>query len=1206
MKKRILSCLMALALCLTLLPTAALAEEMEGTAQTSPAVEESKDPANGEAKQEGQSAAPAEGTGHTHPICGDVNCTKHGESFSNWKGVNALTAEMEAGHYYLTQNVKIDSTWEPKNGVVLCLNGNSITATGDFNAIKVKDNTFTLCDCGGGGKITHAEGKTGIGVEVINGTFIMHGGSITGNRNTKDNPYGKGGGVMVASGAFEMHGGSITDNSVSGDRESCGGGVFVNSNCRFTMDGGSITGNTATGSNSSGGGVYVSQDGTFTVSGKVNITGNKCKYSTVSNDSNVFLPFVDQSLKSFTIGNGGLTSDSKIGVATDVAPNPGHYLTVATLSKGAVYIEGTIISDRTDGCAIKGNGNNIILYNGELHAHPICGKSCTHNGTHSDAVWKPISSETELRNAQAGGHYYLTKGIDLYNNAWEPKDGVVLCLNGQSITAKGSFDAIEVGNGVTFTLTDCSSQRNGEIAHGEKDQTGCGVKVLTGGTFKMYDGWIARNTVNSNSGGGVYVIGGTFEMHGGNIGGNKANYGGGVSVVADSNGNGGTFKMYDGCITDNTANGTSGAYGGGVYVSDSGSAFEMSGSASITQNKANGKRNRGGGVYMAGGTFTMTGGASITENWAYANDGGGGGVYVSGGIFNMNGGTIERNTAAASGGGVGYEGGGVYVAGGTFTMTGGAKISGNTATSNGGGVYVTGVDSKFTVSGKVNVTDNHESYGTNTTDNNVYLHGGKHITIGGSGLDARAKIGVICASLAPGESYTVATGATNEALEYAKIFIPDEADRGYVITEDGTNLVLSAHQHSWTYALKENSTDTITATCANCPLKNGSTYDGGSVTIKAPAPTNLDYDGTPKAAKLDSTLDSSISTPDIMYQQGDAVLNNEAPTDAGTYTASITRGGVTASVTYTIRQAYQEYKAPRNVTAVYGNTLADVTLPDGWTWEDKTTKSVGTVGEHTFKATYTPSDPNYKAVSGIYVTVTVNKAPVTISITGMPEGPITYGDTFVLTITQTGASNAVPANWTKFSHDKHLKYLKEESHPEEGKFKFQAIGFCDGYGCSGKFTVEFESETHKGSLTVDTPKINKKTLTEKDLHFGGLATDFTKVYDGNTSFIKASVEISTSAKVNAGDTLPEVKGSYVYNSANVQDANKVTFTSEETVSENYILPAGLKVEHTAKITKANQATLTVHCRDLRRRSDADHWWRQRHWRGEVHRKERLW
>ena len=56
MKKRILSCLMALALCLTLLPTAALAEKTEGTAQTSPVVEEAAGLANGEAKQESQPA----------------------------------------------------------------------------------------------------------------------------------------------------------------------------------------------------------------------------------------------------------------------------------------------------------------------------------------------------------------------------------------------------------------------------------------------------------------------------------------------------------------------------------------------------------------------------------------------------------------------------------------------------------------------------------------------------------------------------------------------------------------------------------------------------------------------------------------------------------------------------------------------------------------------------------------------------------------------------------------------------------------------------------------------------------------------------------------------------------------------------------------------------------------------------------------------
>ena len=56
MKKRVLSLFMALALCLTLLPTAALAEGTEGTAQTPPAVEKAADPANEEEQQENQPA----------------------------------------------------------------------------------------------------------------------------------------------------------------------------------------------------------------------------------------------------------------------------------------------------------------------------------------------------------------------------------------------------------------------------------------------------------------------------------------------------------------------------------------------------------------------------------------------------------------------------------------------------------------------------------------------------------------------------------------------------------------------------------------------------------------------------------------------------------------------------------------------------------------------------------------------------------------------------------------------------------------------------------------------------------------------------------------------------------------------------------------------------------------------------------------------
>ena len=493
--------------------------------------------------------------------------------------------------------------------------------------------------------------------------------------------------------------------------------------------------------------------------------------------------------------------------------------------------------------------------------------------------------------------------------------------------------------------------------------------------------------------------------------------------------------------------------------------------------------------------------------------------------------------------------------GGSFNMFGG-KITGNEY-----GVSISSNDS-FTIGGTVNITGNTK---------NVDLGENVTITIDKS-LTQDARIGVCLRDkdIPTGTAKKqFATGATNSDLNYGTIFSCDNGSQ-YVVNKDGDSLSFGLHQHSWKYEL---STDgkAITATCtaAGCPLEG---KNGGSVTISA---SNTDYDGSPKAATVTANDWKGVPVNDITVtytgRNGTNYNSTDAPTNAGKYTASITLGegenAKTASVEYSIEKASLEYTVPTGLTAKYGQTLADISLPTGWAWEDGT-QSVGSVGEHTFKATYTPGDANYHAVTGIDVTVTVNKAPVTIQIAGMPTGPIAYGNTFVLTITQTGDSNAVPANWTNFSHDRHFAYLREQSNPEKGEFKFRATGVCPGNGCSRKFTVEFESDTHKGSLTVSTPNVTKKTLTGEDLVFGGLTTDFTKTYDGSTSFTKASVEIKSGAKVNTTDVLPAVKGSYVYNSKDVKDAKKVIFTSERTESENYILPAGLVVEREAKIEPA--------------------------------------
>lgn len=976
--------------------------------------------------------------GHdNHPICGDVTCT-HGNKhdvITNWRSISTeaeLNAVIMGGCYYLTQDVEIKNPWSPANGVTLCLNGHSITRNGDGNAINVTKNaTFTLCDCNGSkagnGKIIISSARYGVKIES-NGTFFMYSGSISGT----------GTGVDVSSGSskFNMYGGAIEGNTWHGVNNSgtfnmYGGVIKGNDRCgvyntenTFNMYGGSIIDNKA-----ELGGVYV-ENGTVNVSGDVTITGNTAK----GNKTNVYLP----AGKTITVG--GKLDGAQIGVTTANTLAEGSYLTIA---KGKDYTLtetdlNAFTSDSSYGKRL--NGNSIIFTKGDLHIHALCGASCTHTGTHSEEVWKPLT--------------YDAKTQTLYYGSVEAARSI----------AKGSIQNEVDGKA--------------EI----KDEMHYEYTLPSGNYYLVEDITLAGN---------------------GSIGGGAIKISSDVNLCLNGKTLSTTVKAYNvDVIGVNSQNGKC-----TLTLCD----CDTAGRGTITsQNRTNSGVQIYG--YFGGGTTT------------YGN-------------LVMYGGTVKgfRN--------------GVFVGDGTFNMFGG------TITGNETGVSISS-DASFTIGGTVNITGNTK---------NVDLGENVTITIDES-LTQESSIGV-CLRNKDIPTVTAkkqfATGATNSDLNYGTIFSCDNGSQ-YVVSKDGDSLSFGLHQHSWSYTAN-GATITAKCTAAGCPLED---KNGGSVTISA---SNTDYDGSPKAATVTASdwQGDAVDSITVTYtgRNGTNYNSTDAPTNAGDYTASITVGTVTAGVEYSIEKASLEYTVPGNLEAVYGSTLASVKLPIGWAWENDT-QSVGSVGKNTFKATYTLDNANYHAVTGIDVTVTVNKAPVTIQITGMPTGPIAYGDTFVLTITQTGDNNAVPAKWMKFSNDRHFEYLREQSNPEKGEFKFRATGVCPGKGCSREFTVEFESDTHKSSLTVSTPNVTKKTLTGEDLVFGGLPTDFTKTYDGSTSFTKASVEIRSGARVNATDALPAVNGSYVYNSKDVKDAQKVIFTSEKTESANYILPAGLVVERKAKIEPA--------------------------------------
>ena len=733
---------------------------------------------------------------HVHRLCGTANCTLTYHENVLWTAINteaelrAIKGGTDMQYYYLTDNIKLnDTSWNPTGFISLCLNGHSITANGNFDAITVgsEDSSTAgdlhVCDCTGNGKITHAEDKTGRGVYVHpRSSFHLWGGSITGN-STNDcggvylnggfgylsggsitnNSANEGGGVAIRtasfhnpdtqnsriSGYFYMYGGTITGNTATN-----GGGVAVKDKTSFRTFGGSVIGNTAT---ANGGGVYVesstanmSVDGTADHTGDVNITGNK---DAKGNDSNVYLP----GGTNISIGQNVL-HNIRIGVTLEKLPAEGNFVKFVEAATSVTLTDKiaggfTIDNNSSNTYSVQNIDNSLYVVNGALHKHAICGASCSHKTKHDDVLWTPLTYNADTQALMRGGtkvsssngtegmeyklpagNYYLLNDIT-FAGTIKISGNVNLCLNGKSITnsAQDASTFVIPKNG-NLTLCDHES---GTITSTDKKSDG-------------------------------------------------------VQLNAHSSTDTATFTMYGGTITGNR-NGVDGISG--------------------------------------------------TD------------------VFNMYGGTITGNRV-------------------------GADIP---------------AEITMTVGGTARIIDN--------TQKDVFLYekdeNSKSIIHIDPSLTNAASIGVATNNRPrPKAPVQIASGATG-SVNYTEIFKPNTKNSSYLVTKDEQgNLYLSAHQHSWQYTLGADG-KSITATCAN--TTNCPNTDGGSVTIKAPEENTLIYDGSNKTATLENKLLTGEKDPTISYTlgngQGATLPDGSYPTNVGAYTASITVGGVTASVTYEIQKA---------------------------------------------------------------------------------------------------------------------------------------------------------------------------------------------------------------------------------------------------------------------------------------------------------------
>ena len=616
--------------------------------------------------------------------------------------------------------------------------------TVDGGGVKASEPAFSL---GGDAFLTLKNGaviQNHVCTSAYEGTVYVAGGVLTMETGSviRDNATaGHGGGVNCSAGSFIMHGGTITGNTAAK-----GGGVYSKS-CPKNDD-----------STTDEGKGFVIGDRTGKDStGVIRIENNTLSDGTANNvyvglyfksyDGNT----TDTSANPCAVQYGTFNAaKSYIGVSAEIVPS-------LVVKHASSTMQAAFRSDNGAYALTSGSGG-LWLKGAEdgTHTHCVCGaESYAHTSHKNDTTWTGVSS---LKAITEAGNYYLLNDVEVeYNGSstlysdpyvWQPVNGVKLCLNGHSIIGKNNNarSMIEVNSGVTFDLTDCKT--TGTVTHGEnywgEQATGRAVDIgygsySTTATFNLWGGSITGNFCN-DSAGGVAITSGTFNMYGGKITDNTAGLkkengnGAGGGVYVDMRG---TFNLYRGEISENTAVLQG---GGGVYVYNTGK-FTMH-DGLITRNTVTliGKStyedstDYGGGGVLNRGTFTMKNG-TISSNTVvpFSDDGtqGGGGVYNARGTFTMENGTITRNQAlnytdsrtdAAADKDACGNGGGLYNASGATAKIENAVITENisSARSNGYDGEGAGIFTKGTLyigtasSSKVEIHDNEAKLGSDT------------------------------------------------------------------------------------------------------------------------------------------------------------------------------------------------------------------------------------------------------------------------------------------------------------------------------------------------------------------------------------------------------------------------------------------------------------------------------------------------------------
>lgn len=222
---------------------------------------------------------------------------------------------------------------------------------------------------------------------------------------------------------------------------------------------------------------------------------------------------------------------------------------------------------------------------------------------------------------------------------------------------------------------------------------------------------------------------------------------------------------------------------------------------------------------------------------------------------------------------------------------------------------------------------------------------------------------------------------------------------------------------------------------------------------------------------------------------------------------------VELEIPVTVTKAVPSYEIPSNLSAVEGQTLADVVLPNGFTWQDVTTTPVGSYGINSFFVTFTPEDTtNYEVVKNIPVQIVVNPKMETINT--MPE--IIAND---VTLTVGDEFDPLANVTAKDAEDGEIALTKENivsNDVDTSKAGTYHVTYkvTDSQGASTEITITVTVED-KGTEKPDVPTTPEKP-SDPDISDKPADTNTTEKTDDSKTPVKANTSTEESKAPETG------------------------------------------------------------------------------------------